>query len=285
MSRLKNILIAESGSTKTDWQYLGQDGAPQSLRTAGLNPNSMSAEALRETLGAAVRQLGKLQPEQVFLYGSGISGAPQQVQMYDLLHLFFPHSAIVIHNDLHAALRVSGRNAGIVAILGTGSNACRYEAEQITLRRGGHGYLLGDEGSGTDLGKHLLKGCLQGDFEPGVGDYIQAAEGATLLEIRTSVYQSSRPGQRLSQLCPYVSDLIAFPAIREMVHARLMLFLETTICKMGHYEGVPADFVGSVAAHFRSILEDCCRQRGITMGEVYGRPAERLWEYHQAAPV
>ena len=218
MNRPGSILIAESGATKTSW-LLGINGQEKgSVQTKGSNPNVSSQEELMDNVHQLHSELLEgFAPEHIYFYGSGLRHQTAKEKIHSLLIQSFPKSHIEIEDDLKAVIRACGREEGWVAILGTGSSACRYKNETVLQVCGGHGYLFGDEGSGTDLGKHLLKKWLQGDFSSEISDALSEIFQATALELRQIIYCSSSPNLRLAAICPTLSQLIDSPEIQELV--------------------------------------------------------------------
>ena len=169
------ILIADSGSTKTDWCLIDKGNKLVECQSAGINPYHQSEEEIEIMLSNSLPQyLGDSQVDVIHFYGAGC-GVPDKQQMVErVLKGMFPKASITIDSDMigccHALL---GKNPGVASILGTGSNSCRYDGEKIIEQVPAGGYILGDEGSGAVLGKLLvadyikrqLPDALMKDFE------------------------------------------------------------------------------------------------------------------------
>ena len=151
------IILADSGSTKTDWCLL--DGAiAERVRTAGMNPYFQSEEEMAQTLQTQLLPavMDAKAVEAVYFYGAGCASEAVNEKVARAIAHFFPVS-MEVQSDLMAAARaLCGREAGIACIMGTGSNSCAYDGEQITAHVPPMGYILGDEGSGAVLGKLLV---------------------------------------------------------------------------------------------------------------------------------
>ncbi len=276
-----SMLIAESGSTKTEW-VVGRDGKViKSFRSPGINPNVMTKESIEDTFRMAFEdqfQDGEIQ--EVIFYGAGLGHHSQRDIVADVLRKVLPSAHIVVDHDMVAAVRSTGREEGIVCILGTGSNSCLFRDRHEVLVLGGHGWIMGDEGSGKDLGHHLIKGLLQGDFPDEVREYVEGKEGDSIFEIKISIHKSEKPNVRMASLARYVKDMIHIPEVRMMVVHRFLAFLDTTVCRYPDYRQLHIDVIGSIGYHFREQLEEACRVREVQLGHLIPEPIHNLLSYH-----
>jgi N-acetylglucosamine kinase-like BadF-type ATPase len=275
------VLIAESGSTKTEWRLINRGTVVSGFRTSGFNPNVQTPEDIENNFhNAFITHLGEIDVDLLHFYGAGLSGKSQQEVVRKILSRILPDTRLFIWHDLQAAARSTGHTEGIVCILGTGSNSCRYKDGEVLQNLGGHGWIFGDEGSGADLGKNLLKGILQGDFPDEVQQTLEKAEQNPVYEIKISVHKASKPNVRLASLAKWVGELQHIDAIREMIKARFLAFLDTTVCRYDHYQNENVDFIGSIGFFFREILQEACDLRGVTLGKIIKNPVDELISYH-----
>ena len=163
---MQYILIADSGSTKTDWCVV-QNGQQQArYETKGMNPffqtqNQMEDE-IRQNL---LPQLPNEQPTAVYFYGAGCTPEKSPLVKESLERCFPDATTIEVNSDLLAAARaLCGHQPGIACILGTGSNSCFYDGKGISFNVPALGFILGDEGSGANLGKRLVGDILKNQF-------------------------------------------------------------------------------------------------------------------------
>lgn len=253
----------------------------KTFRTPGFNPNNQEEEDILEGLkkGFASNLPGE-KIEEVIFYGAGLGGASQRAVMDKLLRSVLPDTHVQVEHDMLAAARSTRRKEGIVCILGTGSNSCYHKDFQIVKTLGGHGYLFGDEGSGADLGRHLLKGLLQGDFPQKVRAYVEEKEDTSIYELKIHVHHADSPNVRMAELAQYFTPFFNVPEIRELVTSRMLAFLDTTVCRYDNYENLTVDFVGSIAFFFREFLEEACRMRSVKLGEIVKDPVDNLVAFH-----
>jgi len=78
-----------------------------------------------------------------------------------LLEEEFPGKLVRVCTDMDLTLHAVGDGAAIALIAGTGSAAVGRDARGHTARVGGHGYLLGDEGSAYHVGQRAVLDALR----------------------------------------------------------------------------------------------------------------------------
>lgn len=275
------MLIAESGSTKTEWRLCRNGEQVLTFRSQGFNPNVQTPESMEEELRRAYNlNMETDETEVVFFYGAGIDSHGQRQIMEEVLGKVFKNVRIEVKSDMLAAARSTNRQEGIVCILGTGSNSCSHRDHEIDLKFGGHGWVFGDEGSGADLGKHLIKAMLQDDLPAEVIQGMEEREGKSAFALKISIMQSSKPNVRLARIAETVNAYIHVPQVHDMVRSRFLAFLDTTVCRYPGYKDLHADFVGSIAFHFLPILEEACALRSVKLGTVVQAPVDKLVQFH-----
>lgn len=165
------ILIADSGSTKTDW-CLADETQTIAFKTAGINPFFQTDDEIRKILSREVlERLPVTDITEVFFYGAGCA-TPIQCQMISgLLRYVIGCDQVEVNSDLLGAARaLCGHESGIACILGTGSNSCYYNGKNIEQHVSPLGFILGDEGSGADLGRRLVADCLKEELSQPLRD-------------------------------------------------------------------------------------------------------------------
>jgi hypothetical protein len=275
------VIIADCGSTKCDWLLLHGGRDQQLENTVGFSPffhTSAEIEAIvREQL------LPKLKPEavrEVYFYGTGVHDAHRADIVALALRAVFPNAKVEVEHDLLAAARATcGRSAGICCILGTGSNSCYYDGRTILDNVPSLGWLIGDEGSGTHLGKALLRAKFYRELPADLNAAFDAAypEGPTAIKDR--VYEKGANAY-LATFTRFMGDNIQHPLIREMVAGCLGEFLDRHVCKYSGYQLVPVHFVGSIAHHFQEVLLKCMEERRLKPGVIIRKPIYHLADFH-----
>ena len=278
------LLIADSGSTKTDWRLTTADGQIYRIQTDGLNPYYQATDQLVATLTA---QLAPYLPAtvntDVFFYGTGCTGPSVNQTIIDALRQVVPGlQNIEVYSDMLGAARAaSGHNPGIVCILGTGSNACCYDGRQIMRGIQSLGFWLGDEGSGGYLGKTLVRDFFQERLPGELREAFYhrfALDRPTLL---VNAYQKPFPNRYFASFTPFLADHLTHPYCAELVTDAFVLFLTTYVKRFSETHQWPVHFVGSIAHYFADFLRQAVQQTGLTMGHILKAPAERLVDFHK----
>src|SRR5215475_6660620 len=126
------ILIADSGSTKTDWCLLKPGQPPYYFDTEGYNPYFVDTAYIeRSLLGALPASVDRGAVRKVFFYGAGCFDDKAGIVAAALTGLFVNAYAEVALDLLASARALLGDEPGFVAILGTGTNTCLYDGRQI----------------------------------------------------------------------------------------------------------------------------------------------------------
>lgn len=276
------ILLADSGSTKTDWCLA--DGAAEICRIAthGTNPFFQSADEIaREVDGSLLPRLGNRPIERIRFYGAGCAFPEKIAVIRDVLAARFTAADIEVGSDMLAAARaLCGRNAGIACILGTGSNSCLYDGTEITANVSPLGFILGDEGSGAVLGRTLVGDCLKNQLPTGLREKFLTRFGLTPADILERVYKKPFPNRFLAGLSPFLAENLDVPEIRALVKNGFMRFLRRNVLQYPDCREFPVHFTGSVAYYYKEILEEAAVESGLRIGSVARTPMEGLVRYH-----
>lgn len=204
----KKKLIADSGSTKTDWSLVdGQGNVLMTCKTQGISPIHMQDEEVLHVLKEELVLPEK--PAEVFFYGSGVTEA-MKPRMKSLLQQAFPEAEVYAESDMLGAARaLFGKKPGIACILGTGANSCLYDGERIVMNTPPLGYILGDEGSGAVLGKLFLNGIFKGALPSSLKKKYLEWSGLDYPTIINKVYREPLANRFLASICPFISTSIA----------------------------------------------------------------------------
>ena len=278
------ILIADSGSTKTDWVCISADNSTQPIEahTVGLNPFHMSDNEIRDVLSHdLLPQLGHIQISDVYFYGSGVRPEVEE-RVAGLLREFFPDAEhIQAHSDLLGAARaLCGRTWGVACILGTGANSCVYDGEKIVHNTPALGYIIGDEGSGAVLGKHLIHDLYTGVLSHHMRIMFEQEMHMNLSDIIDKVYRQPQANRFLASLSEFIHRHLDDDGIRDMVYGAFSDFANLHLSRYGRRE-LPVSFVGSIAWHYQTQLSLVLQTLGFHVGTILKSPLEGLITYHQ----
>ena len=281
------VLIADSGSTKTDWMLRGETATRQ-FHTQGINPIHQSDEQILDILrGELLPQLISLnQLSAIKFYGSGVR-PDQEARMERLLREVFqlhsshptpltPHPQIEAHSDLLGAARaLCGDSEGLACILGTGANSCLYDGEKIVANTPPLGYILGDEGSGAVLGKRFLNALYKGQLSNETKSDFEAEMRMTLTEVIERVYRQSLPNRWLASLSPFIHSRLDDPAVEALVVDNFSDFIARNI-EPYHRRDLPLQAVGSIAFYYRDQLSQAANKVGYAVGKILRSPLDGM---------
>lgn len=277
------ILIADSGSTKTDWSICCGQEVVQTLQTQGINPYHMSEEVIADILENEFKQALKvnLDPDtEVIFYGAGCLGESACGRVKSVIQLVIGMTNVQVHTDLLAAARaLCGRREGVACVLGTGSNSCLYDGERIISNVPSLGYILGDEGSSAVLGRRLLSDCFKNQLPEEVRAEFLSRYNLTQENVLERVYRQPLVNRFLASLTPFLSDYREVPEIHKILVESFTEFLVRNV-KQYRRPWLPINCVGSIAMAFPAELKEAAEALGMEMGVILKSPMKGLIEYH-----
>ncbi len=274
------ILIADSGSTKTEWLLVGKQGIERTFRTSGINPYFLGEEEIRRVLTREV--LGELPIERitdVYFYGAGCIGLPGEMLCLQLHRVIGPDTVEVNSDLIGAARALCGDKAGIVAILGTGSNSGFYDGRDIVLQTPSLGFILGDEGSGSDLGKHLLSDAMKGLLPEELAKAFFDRYTVSKEDVLEAVYRRPLPNRYVAQFSLFIREHLDDVYLRALVAERFEAFFRRNVFAYPYKEYLVC-CVGSVAYHYSDLLQEVADTLSINLGPVLSSPGKALAHYH-----
>jgi len=275
-------LIADSGSTKTDWRLIEEDGNSCTFRTKGMNPFFRTGEHMLQELQEKVFREAGRQPDKIFFYGAGIVDQEKGDVIKKVLLQLFPGASVEACSDVLGASRsLFGHHAGIACILGTGSNACLYNGEQITVKVPPLGFILGDECSGAVLGRKLIGDYYKQVMPQPLRALFESQFAMDQAEVLNRVYRTERPNKYLAGFAPFLSQHITDPYCQDLIRESLVEFFERNILKIPDARDYPIGFVGSVAFHFREFIAALTAEYGFKQYQILKEPITGLVEYHK----
>lgn len=273
--------IVDSGSTKSDWRIVGDDGAATATDTAGFNPFfTDTGTIVTEILANGTISGLAPQVRTVHFYGAGCSSPEMNAVVEAALRQVFPDADVhVAHDLLGAALAAGQGEVCIAGILGTGSNACSYDGRSVDNGRHSLGYVLGDEGGGVWFGRHLIADHLHGMLPRDMHDALDNM-GADRVTVLQRVYREPRPNTYLAGFMPVLADFRHTDYAQELLHRGMTAYLHRYVCFFPNHREVPLHLVGSVAYIFSDELKAAAKELDVTVGRVVRHPMEGLVEYH-----
>ncbi|MDU0371539.1 N-acetylglucosamine kinase [Hymenobacter endophyticus] len=278
------ILIADGGSTKSNWCQLDNTGNRVYFNTEGYNPDFMGTAAIAASLDKNLPDtLPRQEVSKVYYYGAGVHNAEKAERVAAAMREIFPNANVFVAEDLLAAAHaLLGDKPGFAAILGTGTNSCLYDGEKITYNVDSLGYFLGDEGSGSFIGKRLLRDYLRGLLPDGLQEIFQEEFKFTRDEILDRLYNQPLPNRFLASFAKFTYDHNNISYCREIVLQGFETFFANIVQHYPNYQDYTFNCVGSVGYNFRDALTQVARSHNMEVGKIIRSPIDDLVSYHEA---
>ena len=265
-------IIADSGSTKTDWLI-----GTKRISTQGINPIHQDDDTILAILNnELLSHLSPLtsHPQTIRFYGAGVR-PEQEERMERLLAQVFPKAtSIEAKSDMLGAARVlCGKEEGLACILGTGANSCLFDGKHIIQNTPPLGYILGDEGSGAVMGRMFLNALYKNRLYEGAKEEFEQFLKLNMANVIERVYRQPMANRWLASLCPYIRQHLDQPSVQEVVVQNFRLFIRHNL-EPYRRPHLPINAVGSVAHFFRPQLEQAAAAEGYTIGQILRSPLD-----------
>lgn len=277
------VAIVDSGSTKSDWVIL-DDFKKVFLKTEtiGFNPNFINKELIvpeiekNTSLSTVKNSVTK-----IYFYGSGCGVQQNCDIIIEELGKVFIGAEIIVKEDLTAAAYAAYRGKpAIVCILGTGSNSCYFNGETIKIQLPSLGFLVGDEGSGSAIGKQLVRRFFMQKLPADLSSEFEETYKLTVEEALKNMYHTSRPNAYLADFNKFVVERKDHPYLQKMVHDEMLSFFDYQVLPYMESRDAEINFIGSIAYYYEDILRSAAAELNLTVGQIVQKPIESLVGYH-----
>lgn len=282
------ILIADSGSTKTDWRLWNPDTNDVfSYLSRGLNPYFVSSSEVTAVLKETIPQGFLKNITHVYFYGSGCSSKGSKKIILDGIMDVCIHANLEIQHDLMGAARaILGHKAGIACILGTGSNACYYNGNKIEEEGVSYGFILGDEGSGNHLGRLLLKSVFSKKAPQDIQDAFKTSfPELDLPALLRQLYQLPSPNKFLAGFSPFIAAHRENDFIRQIIVDSINGFIDEFIIGLKRSDDDIIGFQGSIAYYYQDEIMQVFHSRGFKCDLFLEKTIEELLHFHKTSFV
>lgn len=277
-----NKLIADSGSTKTDWRIINENEVIE-VKTVGFNPYYQDANSIANELKTNLLPYINCEIHEVYYYGTGVTNDEKAQVIKDALLQVFPDlKHIEAHSDVVGAARaLCGHQAGIASILGTGSNSCYFDGEKIAFQVPPLGFWLGDEGSGGHLGKSLVLAYLHNEMPAEIRTKFEEKFGVLdRLTILENAYHKPFPNRYFASFSRFIYDNLYDEFCKNLARNCFAEFFEKYIQKYPMKTESQVNFVGSVAFYYKDLISEIAETKEIRVGKVLETPIQGLVEFH-----
>jgi len=276
------ILIADSGSSKTDWRVIREGGKVEQFRTVGFNPYYQKEEDMLKDLRTEEMLALKGSIKEVYFYGAGCTAEKNKASVRRVITAIVGDAMVEVDHDLSAAAKATcGHKPGIACILGTGSNSGDYDGDKITSSRPSPGYLLGDEGGGSYIGRHFLQDFIYDDMPSEIRELAICELGLATLDIQENVYQKPYPNRYMASFCKFIGEHKDHPYCFNLFYQGFMDFFKRHVMRYENYREKPVNFVGSIAYYNSDVLRKVGTDLHVSIQIILEAPIAGLTLYHQ----
>ena len=278
------ILIADSGSTKTDWCVCNGTDKLCIVNTQGINPYHQSIDDIKTIICTEfIPQIANISKEsitEIYYYGAGCATEIKCNIIKDILAEHFTNARINVASDLLGAARALCKNSeGIACVIGTGSNSCLYDGKNIADNIPSLGYILGDEGSSVALGRRLLSDCFKRQLPANVANEFMAEYDLTMESVLENIYKKPLANRYMAQFTPFIAKHREIPQVHNILISCFTDFFKRNVIAY-HKPWLPVHFVGSVATVFFEELIETANSLGMKTGQFIQNPIDGIVSYH-----
>lgn len=278
------ILIADSGSTKTDWCVCNGTDKLCIINTQGINPYHQSIDDIKTIICTEfIPQIANISKEsitEIYYYGAGCATEIKCNIIKDILAEHFTNARINVASDLLGAARALCKNSeGIACVIGTGSNSCLYDGKNIADNIPSLGYILGDEGSSVALGRRLLSDCFKRQLPANVANEFMAEYNLSMESTLDSIYKKPLANRYMAQFTPFIAKHREIPQVHNILISCFTDFFKRNVIAY-HKPWLPVHFVGSVATVFSEELIETANSLGMKTGQFIQNPIDGIVSYH-----
>jgi N-acetylglucosamine kinase-like BadF-type ATPase len=273
------ILVADSGSSKTDWLLALPNQEVKQFRTAGLNPYFLTEKEIFKILQeqAADMIAYAADVKEIYFFGAGCSSPDRHEIVSNAISQLFTKSYVSVDSDLlGCAYATCGHEKGLCCVLGTGSNISFFDGEDIHAGKHGLGFVLGDEGGGTWFGKILITDFLYGNMPEEIHAKFKSEYNLDKETVIKKVYQTPSANTYLATFSKFLTVIRQSEYAQNLLRNGLTEFVETNIKSYPQYHRYKCHFVGSIAYVFSDELKAVCKEHDIHMGKIIREPIHDL---------
>ena len=276
------ILITDSGSTKCAWANCTTDGKILSIhKTSGFNPKYSSFDSITSELNSSKLNSIKTEIKEVYFYGAGCSSESRNIIVKEPLQAFFSNAEIIIRHDLEAALKATYKGSPIIScILGTGSNSCIFDGDNIIENAPSLGYIAGDEASGNFFGKQLINLYVNNVLPRNIIEKFENWTSERKDEIIENIYSVQRPNLYLATFFRFMYENKEEQIFDSIFRKGIQNFFDLHIKCFDNYKKYPLTFVGSVAYFLSDYINKIAKKEGMQVQEIVQSPIENLVKEH-----
>lgn len=278
---MKRIIICESGATKADWRVIENGIQKETELSSGMNVSTMKADIIEGIIKEAAERLPDGEYDAIHLYTAGVITAGIQVELENILRRYFKAASVEIQTDLVASARAAcGHEPGIAVIMGTGSNSCQWDGEKIVRHIKSGGFIIGDDGSASVLGKLFISDFIKGLVPEDIAAAYAEKFPHEYPDIVEMVYHNpGSPSGWLGSLCPFILSYYDRPYIKQLVDNNFKAFVDRCL-RQYDIDKYPVGIIGGFGNALEDIVRHIFEENGIRIRAFIPSPIEELIRYH-----
>lgn len=277
----RDILIADAGGTNTRWCVLGRDGyLKRDLQSLPINACVTSDGEINRSLHSVETLISSC--SEIYFYGAGCASDMECNRIRNAFSAIGYEGEVFVYSDMVGAARaLFGNEKGVACILGTGSNSCFYDGQEIVYNVPPLGYILGDEGGGAAIGKRFLKALLRNDLPEYISENFFKESTVDVAGLYDRVYRRPYANQSLASITKFIHKYIDEPSVRHIVEEEFDEFFRCVVNRYRVDSSVSIAFIGSVAYYFDNILRTTASRYDRNIAAILRNPVEGLIRYHR----
>ncbi|WP_167618099.1 hypothetical protein [Maribellus sediminis] len=274
------IVIADSGSTKTDWLFINKHQRI-CIETPGIELFLQNSENASKILTDCFLKQDFNSVFEVFFYGSNFEQSTINESVHHILSNLFNRAEIHIENEILGAARsLLGHEKGIACILDTAADSGYYDGQTIAKKIPALGFLLGEGGSRSHLGMLFLKDYCDYEVPGDIKVLFEDELNIDMNEVFRSVFKGEYPLHYLSGLSEFLEKHRNHCYVRNLIKRNFSDFFVSNIKQYNGLQQHKVNFVGSVAYHYSELLEEVAIEKGIPLGKIIEKPMDGLELFH-----
>jgi glucosamine kinase len=180
------------------------------LEGPGANVATLPAGVVARRLTELLAGLGELRPDACCAGAAGAELDSGRLRLERLMRRLLPGCPVRVVHDSRLVLAAAGIDSGIALIAGTGSVAYGRTDDGREARRGGWGWMIGDEGSGVwivrEAAREVMRRAESGNPAGSLGEALLGACRARDAAELSSHLHALREPMRWAALAPVVIE-------------------------------------------------------------------------------
>ena len=268
-------IIADVGGTRGRWVIVDKK-IIKTIETDGFNPYSNSLSSLNSILDQILLSIKSYKIDEIIYYGAGINNQETTKNVKGLLKKHFKNVKIDVFSDLLGSCRaLCNQKKGIVSILGTGSNSCYYDGNEINMQIKSLGYLLGDEGSGYSLGRVFLKKYLRGELNDRISKKFN--DKYAIRNDNYKILYEKNSNKIIANFAGFINENKDDKIINDLIFDHFEYYFKEVVIK---YNKKELYLTGSIAHYFEKEIREVSKKFNIDVMQIEKDPIDHLVNYH-----